>query len=94
MVSGPEMARVIEEDRKSDYQHHKLTNSIQVTFFNQVKTLSKVIEEMGNSFTDTSNDLLVLDTRILADPSVVSRLRCGDGDPTRREKREEKEKEH
>ena len=30
---------------------------------------------MGNSFTGTSNDLLVLDTRDLADPSVVSGLR-------------------
>lgn len=38
-------------------------------------TLSSVIEEMGNPFTDDSNDLLVLDTRDLADPAIIDIMR-------------------
>ena len=65
MMSGPEMARLISEfqasmerpEKKSNHKHHEQTQSIQVEFFNQVKTLSNVIEEMGNSFIDESNDL-------------------------------------
>ena len=45
-----------------------------MTFLNQVKTLSNVIEEMGNPFIDESDDL-VLDSRDLADPSVVNTMR-------------------
>lgn len=80
MVSGPEMARLIEEfqasmgkpEKESDRRHHEQTKNRQMAFFNHVKALSNVIEEMGNPFTDESNDLLVLDTRDLADPSVVN----------------------
>ena len=46
-----------------------------MSFFNQVKELSLVIDELGNPFIDESNDLLVLDTRDLADPSVVNTMR-------------------
>ena len=73
MVSGPEMARLIEEfqssispqeqHKESHGQHHEQTKSIQVAFLKQVKDLSNVIEEMGNPFIDESKDLLVLDTR-------------------------------
>ena len=82
MVSGPEIARLIEEfraamekpEKKLDCLHHEQTHSMQVTFFNQVKALSNVIEEMGNPFTDESNDLLVLDSRDLADPAVINAI--------------------
>ena len=77
------MARQIEEfqaslekpQKKSDRQHHEQTQSTQMAFFNQVKALRNVIEEMGNPFIDESNDLLVLDTRDLTDPSVVNDMR-------------------
>ena len=83
MVSGPEMAHLIEEfqvsmekpEKESDHRHHEQTKSMQMTFFNQVKALSNVIEDMGNPFIDESDDLLVLDTRDLADPSVVNTMR-------------------
>ncbi len=60
--------------KESDHRHHEQTKSMQVAFFNQVKALSDIIEEMGNPFIDESNDLLVLDTRDLADPSVVNAM--------------------
>lgn len=83
MVCGPEMARLIEEFQasygkprtKSDLRHHEQTKSTQNKFFNQVKMLTNVIEEMGNPFIDESNELLVLDTRDLADPGIVNAMR-------------------
>jgi hypothetical protein len=82
MVCGPEMARLIEEfqasiDRTgtvSDLRHHEQTKSTQRTFYSQVKVLSSVIDDMGNPFNDNSNDLLVLDTKDLADQAVVTAL--------------------
>jgi len=47
---------------------------MQTSFFNQVRALENVIEEMGNPFIDKSNDLLVLDTRDIADTSVVNTI--------------------
>ena len=83
MVSGPEMARLIEEfqasmekpEEKPDFRHHEQCKSIQMAFFNQVKALTNVIEEMGNPFNDESKDLLVLDSRDIADPLVVDAMR-------------------
>jgi hypothetical protein len=77
-----QMARLIEEfqasinktEMDSDLRHHEQTRSTQITFYNQVKVLSSVIEDMGNPFIDDSNDLLVLDTRDLADPAVINAL--------------------
>ena len=62
-------------EKESDHRHHEQTKSTQMTFLNQVKPLSNVIEDMGNPFIDESDDLLVLDTRDLADPSVVNTMR-------------------
>ena len=59
MWSEPEIARLIEEfqtsiekdELESDRRHHEQTGSTQKIFFDQVNTLSCVIEEMGNPFT-------------------------------------------
>ncbi len=47
---------------------------MQLTFFDQVKALTNVIEEMGNPFFEESDELLVLDTRDIADPLVVEAM--------------------
>ena len=53
---------------ESDLRHHEQTKSMQLSFFNQVKVLSNVIEDIANPlFIDDSNDILVLDIRDLAD---------------------------
>jgi hypothetical protein len=77
MVSGPEefQASIQKPKMESDLRHHEQTKSTQVTFFNQVKALSNVIEEMGSPFIDDSNDLLVLDSRDLAGPAVINTMR-------------------
>ena len=79
MVSGPEMTSLIEEFQasmektaKESDLHHEQTRSTQMTFLSQVKALSNVIEEMEtHSFIHSSNDLLALDNRDLADPAVI-----------------------
>ena len=80
MVSGPEMARVIAEfkatadsrTKKTDLRHHEQTKHTQLAFARDVKSLSGVMREMGNPFCDDSSDLLVLDSRDLADPAVIN----------------------
>ncbi|CAH3151254.1 unnamed protein product [Porites lobata] len=87
MVSGPEMARVIEEFEAStekrkclDFRHHEEAKHVQKKFTQNVKDLAKAIEEMGNPFTENSNDLLVLDSRDLADPAIIDSVRNGNLD--------------
>ena len=85
MLAGHELARVIEEFEincmnrcsgntdTSNLKHHEDTKYVQVTFARDVRAL--VIEEMGNPFTEDSVDLLVLDTRDVADPTIVETVR-------------------
>ena len=46
-----------------------------MTFGRDITSLTAVIEEMGNPFAENSNDLLVLESRDLADPAVIDTLR-------------------
>ena len=41
------------------------------SFFEKVKSLSAVMQEMGNPFQEESADLLVLDTKNIADPALA-----------------------
>lgn len=78
MVSGPEMARLIGEFESSttkrqdkDWRHHEQKKHMQMAFAQDVKALSGVMEEMGNPFSESSSDLLVLDSRNIADTAVA-----------------------
>lgn len=42
---------------------------LKITFFDKVEKLFTVFKEMGNSFEEESADLLVLDTKDIADPA-------------------------
>ena len=79
MVSGPETARVIREfesfeDRKNNTRHNEHTKHVKMAFAQDVKALAETIEDMGNPFSEKGSDLLVLDTRDLADPVVIESL--------------------
>ena len=81
-VAGPEVARMVNEfealqsrDQTTDYRHHEQHLGVQTSFLKEVKSLVAVIEEMGNPFLEQSQDLLVLDTRDILDPSVVESVR-------------------
>ena len=84
MVSGPEIARVISEFQSTqeltklgevqiekDVRHHEEVKGVQEAFAKKVKNLCSTVEEMGNQFKESSEDLLVLDTRDILDPSVA-----------------------
>ena len=80
IVSGPEMVRVIAEfqatadtrTKKTEFNHHEQTKHTQLAFARDVKSLSGVMREIGTPFCDDSSDLLVLDSRDLADPTVIN----------------------
>jgi len=83
MVAGPEVARVIGEfenvglhwNEREHVCHHDQTASIWTAFANHVRSLVAVIEEFGNPFEEESQDLLVLDTKVIADAAVVETVR-------------------
>ena len=47
-------------------QHHDQVASIQIYFARDVQSLVTVIEELGNPFEEESQDLLVIDTKEIA----------------------------
>ena len=78
MVSGPEMARLINDFDRSvncaqspDIRHHEQRPGVQKSFLQNVKTLKTTFDDYGNPFSETSDDLLVLDTRDILDKAVV-----------------------
>lgn len=79
MVAGPEVSRLVAgyeamsgmKDATYSSRHHEQTLSAQKSFFEKVKSLSAVMQEMGNPFQEESADLLVLDTKNIADPTLA-----------------------
>ena len=57
--------------RNQETRHHEETPSVQKTFARDVRSLVAVIKELGNPFEEDSQDLLVLDTKEIADPAVI-----------------------
>ena len=81
MLAGPEVARIVgefersmlkscEESGSAVYQHHEQTLSVQQEFEKQVRSLTSVMEGMGNPYLEESPDLLVLDTRDIMDKKL------------------------
>ena len=85
MVSGPEIARVINEfqvsqemskhEKEPDFHHHEEVKGVQDAFVKEVKSLRATTEEMGNPFMESSEDLLVLDTHDIVDSSVTDTIK-------------------
>ena len=85
MVSGPEIARVINEfqvseemskhEKEPDFPHHEEVKGVQDAFVKEEKSLCATIEEMGNPFMESSEDLLVFDTHDIVDSSVTDTIK-------------------
>lgn len=83
MVAGPEVARVIMEFEETimypnaieEAHHHEETPSARKGFVKDVQSLVAVTEELGNPFEEDSLDLLVLETKDIADPAVIETVR-------------------
>jgi len=77
MRAGPEVSRLVTryeegagtKHAKIGNRHHEQGGSGQKTFFDKVEKLFTVFKEMGNPFEEESADLLVLDTKDVADPA-------------------------
>ncbi|KAG1679198.1 putative RNA polymerase II subunit B1 CTD phosphatase RPAP2 [Nymphon striatum] len=78
MIAGLKVARVIEEFQhgnqhfgREDIRHHDQTTSVQASFTIDVRSLVKVMEELGNPFEEDSPDLVTLDTKeIVGSPAM------------------------
>ena len=84
MLSGPEMARLVNEFEagmvpdiatKENSKHHDEHRSFRVSFFKNVKSLAAALEDLGNPFLEETGDLVILDTKVIAKESAVSRMR-------------------
>ena len=82
MIAGPEVARIIEEFHdehhhcggKINTNHHDQTPSVQTSFAKDVYSLVSVMEEFGNPFEEESTDVLVIDSKEIADPATVETI--------------------
>lgn len=84
LVSGPEQRRLLEEfeneylpqeDLDINYHHHEEGLSTQKSFQQQAVSLTKVIGDYGNPFSETCPELLVLHSRNCADEAVIKTVR-------------------
>ena len=73
MVAGPEMSRLCQEFEslyrlKSDIRdsHHEQTRSAQRSFHQNVKSLTETLSDLDNPFTEQSEDLFSVDTKVIA----------------------------
>ena len=79
MISGPEIARMVKEfedcltegKTESRKKHHEKAKSYQLSFSKEVKSLTSLIEKMGNPFTEETPDVLVFDTRDIVGVHVI-----------------------
>ena len=61
--------------RRHEVIHHDQTANVQNAFRKDVCSLGNVMEELGNTFQEESEDLLVLDSKEIADPSAVEAVK-------------------
>ena len=78
LICGPEISRLLEEfegvpsDGMNEVRdHHDSSESVQLNFHKDVKSLLLALEDAGNPFEDDSNDLFDLETKIVV-PEVIS----------------------
>ena len=79
MVAGPEVAALIEDfedahqlmGRRDKLLHNDKTASVQNAF----RKVVNIMEELGNPFEEESEDLLVIDSKDIADASTVKAVK-------------------
>ena len=79
MISGPELARIVEEFEQStfhttDSKHHEQYPKFQSKFKEDVKSLIKAFSNTGNPFLEDSKDLISLETSAIMPPDVVTNI--------------------
>ena len=59
-------------------RHHEQIPSVQKTFLAQTKSVTDVIEELGNPFADTRTYLHTIDSKLIMPDNVVHTIRLYD----------------
>ena len=80
MVSGPGQARLLKEferDFVGDEMkyHHEEGFSTRNNFKEKAMTMADIINDLGNPFSDDSDELIALETRNVMDATVVNTIR-------------------
>jgi len=80
MIAGPDMARIVSECSIKQFKypkssHHEQTPSTQRRFTRNVKNVVDIFNEWGNPFTETSSDLLAVDTNLVMADEVVQSIK-------------------
>jgi len=78
MVAGPELSRMVEEFEGSftvseERDHHEQKPGVQSTFLKDVVNTVSCFEELGNPFTEESENLMAIHTKDIMDDSVCQR---------------------
>lgn len=82
MLSGPEMARLANEFeacmapevRPETNNHHEAERDYQAAYHKDVRSLADVLDDFGNHFEEEGKDLIVLDSKVVAEEGGVSRM--------------------
>lgn len=83
IIAGPECGRIIDEfescfpstqQTAASTLHHEQVPSIQKQFTHDVKEMVSTMQELGNPFLEDSNDLIILDTKVVMGENVVNNL--------------------
>eukprot|EP00058_Branchiostoma_floridae_P021206 XP_002606696.1 hypothetical protein BRAFLDRAFT_72537 [Branchiostoma floridae] len=82
MIAGPQVSHLVEQyeaaseakEAVEPTSHHNQTSQAQRVFMENVKKLTQVLKELSNPFQEETRDLLSLDTKDIAHPSVVELL--------------------
>ena len=80
MLAGPDCTRVIKEFEAvndpplSSTAHHEEGHSFQLKFQKDVLSFIKVVEQLGNPFLATSQELIVLDKQNVMEQAVATSL--------------------
>ena len=80
MLAGPDCTRIVEEFEAindpptSSTAHHEEGHSLQVKFRKDVLSFIAVVEQLGNPFLATSQELVVLDTQNVMEQAVATSL--------------------
>ena len=80
MLAGPDCSRCVEEFEavldtpRSSTAHHEEAHSLQVKYRKDVLSFVEIVEQLGNPFATTGQELVALDTQAVMEQEVVTSL--------------------
>ena len=80
MLAGSDCTRIVEEfeqisdPHSTSTAHHEEGHSLQVKFRKDVLSFIKEVEQLGNPFLTTNQELVALDTQIVMEEAVATSL--------------------